>query len=290
MPAALARGGLSSLGHRGLLILRCPAAAVGTTVRTMQTMVPVGTDKIWVEDSGGSGPVLVLLHEGVGDSRMWDPVWADLTSSCRVIRYDVRGFGRSPAATEEFTLVGDLVTVLAHFDLTDAHLAGCSMGGGTALEFALAEPGRVRSLALLCPGIGGYPYPETPELDDACDALAAVGDDEGIIELLLGVWGRAGDDPLVTDLMRSAMRAWEGEEQFELDGEPTCDRLSDVRAPTVLMVGDTDDPSLIASNEEAAQRIPGCGLIRMPGVDHYPTVRAPGLVAETILRQCAAHA
>jgi 3-oxoadipate enol-lactonase len=256
----------------------------------MQTMVPVGSDKIWAEDSGGSGPVLVLLHEGVGDSRMWDPVWADLTSSCRVIRYDVRGFGRSPAATEEFTLVGDLVTVLAHFDLTDAHLAGCSMGGGTALEFALAEPGRVRSLALLCPGIGGYPYPETPELDDACDALAAVGDDEGIIELLLGVWGAAGEDPLVTELMRSAMRAWEGEEQFEGEGEPTFDRLAELRAPTVLMVGDKDDPALIASNEEAAARIPGCELIRMPGVDHYPTVRAPKLVADTILRHLAAHA
>jgi pimeloyl-ACP methyl ester carboxylesterase len=60
--------------------------------------------------------------------------------------------------------------------------------------------------------------------------------------------------------------------------------------PTVLMVGDMDDPGLIASNEQAAQRIPGCELIRMPGVDHYPTVRAPVLVAETILRHCAAHA
>jgi 3-oxoadipate enol-lactonase len=256
----------------------------------MQTMLPVGADKIWAEDSGGSGPVLVLLHEGVGDSRMWDPVWSDLASACRVIRYDVRGFGRSPAATEEFTLLGDLLTVLDHFDVTAAHVTGCSMGGGTALEFALAEPGRMTSLVLLCPAIGGYAYPETPELDAACEALAEAGDDEGIVHLLLEVWGRAGDDPIVADLMRSAMRAWEGEEQFELDGEPTLDRLGEVRAPTVLMVGDVDDASLIASNEEAAQRIPGCELIRMPGVDHYPTVRAPRLVAETILRHVAAHA
>ncbi len=256
----------------------------------MQTMLPVGADKIWAEDSGGSGPVLVLLHEGVGDSRMWDPVWSDLASACRVIRYDVRGFGRSPAATEEFTLLGDLLAVLDHFEVTRAHVTGCSMGGGTALEFALAEPGRVGSLVLLCPAIGGYAYPETPELDAACEALAEAGDDEGIVRLLLEVWGRAGDDPLVTDLMRSAMRAWEGEEQFELDGEPTFDRLGDVRAPTVLLVGDMDDAGLIASNEAAAQRIPGCELVRMPGVDHYPTVRAPGLVAETILRHCAAHA
>jgi 3-oxoadipate enol-lactonase len=254
----------------------------------MHTMLPVGADKIWAEDSGGSGSVVVLLHEGVGDSRMWDPVWSDLTVAHRVIRYDVRGYGRSPAATEEFTLLGDLHVVLDHFDVASSHLVGCSMGGGTALEFALAESDRVQSLVLLCPGIGGYPYPETPELDEACEALAAVGDDEGIIRILLDVWGRAGDDPLVTDLMRSAVRAWEGEEQFEQEGEPAFDRLDGLRVPTILMVGDMDDTALIASNEEAARRIPGCELIVMPGVDHYPTVRAPRLVADTILRQISA--
>jgi 3-oxoadipate enol-lactonase len=256
----------------------------------MHTMLPVGADKIWAEDSGGPGTVLVLLHEGVGDARMWDPVWPDLTSAHRVIRYDVRGFGRSPAATQEFTLLGDLTSVLAHFEVESAHVTGCSMGGGTALEFALAAPSRVKSLVLLCPGIGGYPYPETPELDEACEALAEAGDDEGIVQVLLDVWGRAGDDPLVTDLMRSAMRAWDGEEQFEREGEPTFDRLGELGAPTILMVGDLDDAALILSNEEAARRIPGCELIRMPGVDHYPTVRAPKLVAEAILRHTATHA
>jgi 3-oxoadipate enol-lactonase len=256
----------------------------------MHTMLPVGADKIWAEDSGGPGTVLVLLHEGVGDARMWDPVWPDLTSAHRVIRYDVRGFGRSPAATQEFTLLGDLTAVLAHFEVESAHVTGCSMGGGTALEFALAAPSRVKSLVLLCPGIGGYPYPETPELDEACEALAEAGDDEGIVQVLLDVWGRAGDDPLVTDLMRSAMRAWDGEEQFEREGEPTFDRLGELGAPTILMVGDLDDAALILSNEEAARRIPGCELIRMPGVDHYPTVRAPKLVAEAILRHTATHA
>lgn len=252
-------------------------------------MLPVGADKIWAEDSGGSGPALVLLHEGVGDSRMWDPVWSDLTAAHRVIRYDVRGFGRSPAATEAFTLLGDLRAVLSHFHVAVAHVAGCSMGGGTALEFALAEPDRVKSLVLLCPGIGGYPYPETPELDEACEALAEAGDDQGIIQILLDVWARAGDDALVTDMMRSAMRAWDGEEEFEREGEPTFDRLCELRAPTVITVGDLDDAALIASNEEAAKRIPGCELIRMAGVDHYPTVRAPELVADVIFRHTAAY-
>lgn len=252
-------------------------------------MLPVGADKIWAEDSGGSGPLLVLLHAGVGDSRMWDPVWPDLTAGYRAIRYDVRGYGRSPAPTEEFALLDDLRAVLDYFGVAGVHLVGCSMGGGTALEFALAEPGRVKSLLLLCPGIGGYPYPDTPEIDEACEALAAAGDEEGVLGVLLDVWARSGDDPLVTDLMRSAMRAWEGEEEFERDGEPVFDRLDQLRLPTILMVGDMDDAALVASNEEAARRIPGCELLPMPGVDHYPTIRAPQQVVAAVRQHVSAN-
>lgn len=252
----------------------------------METMLTVGADKIWVEDSGGSKPPLLLLHEGVGDARMWDPLWDQLTASFRAIRYDVRGFGRSPEPTENFTLLADAQSVLDQLDVDSGHVAGCSMGGLTALELVLAQPYRVRTLVLLCPGIGGYPYAEHPELEAQYEAFAAAGDQDGLLRLSLEQWAAAGPDPLVTDMMRSALRAWPGEEQFEQAGEPTYDRLGEIHLPTVLMVGDKDEPGLIASNEAAAARIPGCELIRMPGVDHYPTVREPKLVLDTILRHC----
>jgi 3-oxoadipate enol-lactonase len=90
----------------------------------METTVPVGSDVVWAQDSGGSGPVVVLLHTGVGESRQWDRVWPALTAECRVIRYDVRGYGRSPAATQEYTLAGDPRQVLEHFQVERAHLVG----------------------------------------------------------------------------------------------------------------------------------------------------------------------
>jgi 3-oxoadipate enol-lactonase len=258
-----------------------------TSVGTMQTMVTAGTDKVWAEDSEGSGPVLVLLHEGVADSRMWDPVWADLTATFRVIRYDVRGYGRSPAATEPHSLLGDACTVLDHFGVVSAHMAGCSMGGGTALELALADPDRVRSLVLLCPGISGYDWPDEPEVAAEFRAAEESGDEDAFVELCVRLWGVAGPDPLVTELARSAVRAWASEE-LQQEDQTVFARLGEVAAPTVIMVGDKDRPALIASNEEAARRIPGCELVRIPGADHYPTVRAPKLVTETILRHCAA--
>src|SRR5215469_15431637 len=173
----------------------------------MPTMLTAAADKIWIEDSGGSGPPLLLLHEGVGDARMWDPVWDQLTSSFRAIRYDVRGYGRSPEPTENFTLLADAQLVLDQLGVDSMHVVGCSMGGLTGLELALAQPDRVRTPVLLCPGIGGYPYPEHPELEAQYEALEATGDQDGLLRLCLEEWAAAGPDPLVTDMMRSAMRA-----------------------------------------------------------------------------------
>lgn len=273
------------LGHLSVRTIGVMRSGDGTNVAGMQTMVPAGSDKIWAEESGGAGPVLLLLHEGVADARMWDPIWPALTAACHAIRYDVRGYGRSPAATENYTLLGDALTVLDHFGVGAAHVAGCSMGGGTAIELALTHPHRVTSLVLLCPGIPGYAYPEDPALEARFDEAATAGDTDGLVRLGLEQWGRSGDDPMVTELMRSAMRAWENEEHFQQQGQPVYERLGELRVPVVLMVGDSDNPGLVASNEAAAQRIPGCELIRLPGVDHYPTIRVPLLVTETILRR-----
>ncbi len=249
-------------------------------------MVPVGADKVWAEDSRGSGLVLILLHEGVGDSRMWDPLWPELTERFRAIRYDVRGYGRSPAPTERYVLRDDLHAVLDHFGIAEAHFAGCSMGGATAVDFALGEPDRVRSLVLLSTGISGYEWPQEPEINTRYAALEEAADEDGLVELCLEVWGAAGPDPVVAELARSAVRAW-AYDQFEQEAEPAFDRLGDLRAPAVLLVGDKDNPALIACVEQAAARIPGCELIRMPGVDHYPTIREPRLVLDTIRRHCA---
>ena len=249
-------------------------------------MVDAGTDKIWAEDSGGDGPPLVLLHEHVADSRMWDPMWSQLCDIYRAIRYDARGFGRSPAATQEYSQLLDLLAVLDHFGVDQAHFCGCSGGGGTIVDLALAEPARVRSMVLLAPGISGYPWPDEPELDAEFEALAAAGDEDGVADLCVRVWGAAGPDPFVTELARSAARALPSQERFQRGDAPAFDRLDEIGAPSVIMVGTADQPALIECSEQAAARIPGCTLIRVPGVDHYPTVRNPDLVFDTIRSHC----
>ena len=160
-------------------------------------MVAVDGGEVWADDSGGGGPPVVLLHPGVGDSRIWAPVLPALTVSWRVIRYDARGFGRSPAPTVKFSLLADLITVLGYFGLDRVAIVGCSQGGGSALGLAVEHPARVSALVLLCPGIPGYRWPE--EHDDELEAeygrALEAGDGEALAGLMQRVWAAAGPLP-----------------------------------------------------------------------------------------------
>src|ERR1700749_1050870 len=116
------------------------------------TMIDVDGGTVWADDSGGDGRPLVLLHPGVGDSRIWDPVLPPLAEKYRVIRYDARGFGQSPAPTVSHSLLRDLIAVLDHYRIERTAIVGCSQGGTSALGLALEQPDRVSALVLLCPG------------------------------------------------------------------------------------------------------------------------------------------
>ncbi|MFZ0159648.1 MAG: alpha/beta fold hydrolase [Kineosporiaceae bacterium] len=249
-------------------------------------MIEVGRDRLWAEDSGGDGPPLVLLHPGIADLRVWDQVWGPLTETHRVIRYDVRGYGGSPAATEPYGWVEDLRAVLDHHGLASAHLVGNSNGGATALAMAVEEPARVRSLVLLAAGISGYPWPEEPELDQRYDALLRAGDGDGLIELMLELWCASGQEPVVRELVTAATVAETSGNTHWHELAPVWDRLGELTVPTVVMIGDRDPASMIEANKAAAERIPGARLVELAGVDHLPQLRVPELVVETVRAHC----
>jgi 3-oxoadipate enol-lactonase len=250
------------------------------------TMINVDGGVVWADDSGGDGPPLALLHPGVGDSRIWDPVLPALAQRYRVIRYDARGFGQSPAPTANFSLLPDLVAVLDHYDIGRAAIVGCSQGGGTALGLALAQPQRVPGLVLLCPGIPGIPLDDDSDegavLGAEWERAEAAGDADALASVIQRVWGRAGATPEAMEQFRSSARAVLATGDLEQEDPPVFDRLGEIAVPTSLLVGDADFPPLIEADKAAAARIPGCELILVPGMDHLPPLRDPDLVLQTI--------
>jgi pimeloyl-ACP methyl ester carboxylesterase len=248
-----------------------------------ETMIKVGADEVWSDDSGGDRPPLVLIHPGVGDSRIWDGLMPALTATHRVIRYDARGFGRSPAPTEPFVLFDDLLAVLAHYGLDRVAVVGCSQGGDCAIALAVTQPARVSALVLLCPGITGYEIPDDPEVSARFEAAEAP---DALADVILDLWGRAGRTDEVVEQARSAARAWIAGDGKDQDGPAVFDRLGEITVPVSLLVGDLDMPWLLDCNRQAAQRIPGVTFIEVPGVDHFPPLRIPdqvlALIRETV--------
>ena len=246
-----------------------------------ETMIAVDGGEVWADDSGGDLPPLVLVHPGAGDSRIWEPILPELTRDYRVIRHDDRGYGRSPAPTAKFTLLTDLIAVLDHFGLDRVPLVGCSQGGGSVLGLAVAQPSRVSALVLLCPGIPGFERPDDPEVGAAFEQAWHQGA-EALAAVIRRLWGAAGTTPEVEELSLSAARAALAGEEFEEEDPPIFDRLGEIRVPASLMVGDLDQPWLIESNRQAVDRIDGCTLTEVPGLDHYPPLRVPELVLQQI--------
>lgn len=236
----------------------------------------------------GDGAPLVLVHAGIADGRMWDGQMPAFARHHRVIRYDMRGFGGSAMVEGPYSHHDDLRAFLDFLGVERASFVGCSMGGQTVLDFAPGNPEKVAALVLVAPSVSGFELEdEQPpeEWDDLVSAYAA-GDLERVSDLEVRIWvdgphqGSDAVDPAVRDLVREmdliALRneaSGLGEER--LSGRPAAERLAEVRAPTLVVVGDGDRPRILAVADLLEDGIAGAWKIVMPGVAHLPNMECP---------------
>ena len=200
----------------------------------------------------------------------------------RVIRYDTRGYGRSPAPAAPFSQLADLRAVLGHCGVTDVLAVGYSGGGGTAIGLALADPGRVRRLLLLAPGVQDYPWPQDDPYMMKFGELFAAGDRDAVAALGMRTWAAASADQAAQAQVRRATDAFFRLGDHEQPDPPAYDRLHQIQVPTAVVIGDRDYPMVIRCAEDIAARIPGCHRISAPGADHMLPLRVPGQLAELI--------
>lgn len=248
----------------------------------MSVLVPVPGGQVRAWDSGGDGPAVILLHSGWGDSAIWEPMVGRLPARYRVIRYDQRGYGRSPAPEAPYGQLDDLVAVLDWCGVDEALLVGYSGGGGPAAGLALASPGRVRGLMLLAPGVQDYPWPPDDPYGAEFGALFAAGDRVGLAGLGLRTWAAAGADEAVRAQVGGAAGAFFRLGEFEQPDPPVYDRLGQIRVPAVMVVGSRDYPMVTDSATAIAARIPGCRTVTAPGADHMLPLRIPDQLARLI--------
>jgi 3-oxoadipate enol-lactonase len=252
----------------------------------MQLTIPVPGGVLAADDTGGDGPPLVLLHAGWTDRSSWAGVASRLAGQYRIISYDARGYGASPPPQAPFSQLGDLVAVLDQVGVPQAALIGHSGGGGTALGLAVNHPERVSELVLLAPGVPDYPWPMDDPYNTEFMALATTGDRAGLADLGVRTWAVADPgDAMARAQIEGAVAAMFAQVGYEQPDPPAYDRLADITAPAVVVVGDLEYPMVARCADSVADRIAGCRRITAPGADHLIPLRAPDLVADVITEQ-----
>jgi 3-oxoadipate enol-lactonase len=236
----------------------------------------------------GEGPDLVLVHAGVADLRMWDPLVALLADRFRIVRYDMRGFGASTSEPGPFSPSGDLSGLLDELGIERAIVVGASFGGLVALEFAATDPQRVSRLVVLDAPLPGHEWSERFSAFVAAeDAALAAEDLDEAVRLNVDLWA-ADSEPavrsLVAEMQERAFRIQMAveTEAIELD-PPASERLAAVDMPVAVAYGERDVEDFVAMAKRLATELPAATLHPIAGAGHLPALERPDAVAELIL-------
>lgn len=240
----------------------------------------------------GDGHPLIMIHAGIANLHYWDDQWKPFARAFRVVCYDIRGYGKSIMPPGPFNVRDDLHGLMGHLGIDHAYLMGASIGGGLIIDFALEHPEMVDALIPVVSGLSGGPPPteeemqQFQEIERAMAAAREAGNLDQVDEIMARLWvdgpNRTPEqvDPAVRRRVLQMLRENRAAESAE-EGKavrldpPARGRLSDITAPTLVVVGDADLPGVIVDCNILAREIPGARKAVMHGVAHAPNMERP---------------
>ncbi len=266
-------------------------------IKTTTGYFDLGDGQLYYE-TAGQGTPLILAHAAFLDSRMFDAIWERLAEHFRVIRLDMRGFGKSSPVTGPLCRRDDLDRLLTALDVTQAHLVGCSLSGTVGLDLAFEQPHRFQSLTLVGSTPGGFQLQgEPPRYLMEMVAAAQSGNIDRASELQIRIYldgEHREEDQVDPTLRKNAMemnRIPVAQNTFftadmqpvrPLD-PPAITRLESVICPTWVVAGALDHSEILRAADEMAGRIPSARKTIIASSGHVPTYEQPELFVILLL-------
>jgi pimeloyl-ACP methyl ester carboxylesterase len=236
----------------------------------------------------GAGHPLIMIHAGIANMHYWDDQWEPFSRAYRVVRYDIRGYGKSIMPSGPYNARDDLFALMRFLGIDHAYLMGASIGGGIVIDFALEHPAMVDALIPVVSGLSGGPPPSEDELrqwkeiETAMDAAREAGNPDLIDEMIARIWvdGPSRMPEQVDPAVRARVlhmlrdnRAAEGADDTPVRLDPPArGRLGDIHVPTLAIAGDADVPEIMVSTDLIVAGIPGARKVVMHDVAHAPNM------------------
>lgn len=237
--------------------------------------------------AAGEGPALLFIHAGVADSRMWSEQM-DLPGH-RSIVFDQRGYGETKWVPGPYANRTDALAVLDHLDVGEAVVVGCSNGAEAAMQLAIVAPNRVSGLVLVGAAPNGWEpdggWGDEPFWEEIVAAYKA-GDFESVVDYEARLW-LAGPSRSLEDVDPAAValfkemdlvpQSTESERSEHVQSlEPaTNERLDEIEAPTLVIVGEHDLPQLIEAASYLAGRLSDRDPVVLADTAHLPSWERP---------------
>jgi len=244
------------------------------------SFVEVENGRLYYEECGSGPQTVVLLHDGGAHSAVWDDVWPAFCKHFHTIRYDRRGYGRSPEATTWYFEVEDLAVLLRHLKVAHAAVVGSSHGGSVSIDFTLQYPQMVQQLVLVGAVVSGLPYSDhflnrgmqnsKPfEKNDVDAGLANWANDKYLIAP-----GHDAARKHLLELLKSNPHDMTHND-YARSTQPALPRLSEIRVPTLILTGDADIPDVHAHAGAIEAGIHGSHRVVLSDAGHLMYLEKP---------------
>jgi 3-oxoadipate enol-lactonase len=242
----------------------------------------INNAQIYYEDFG-KGDCIILIHGFATDTRIWDMQFSVFAQQFRVVRYDLRGFGKSDLPDGQYSTLDDLRVMMDQLDIEKACVIGTSLGGSLAVEFALTCPDRTTGLVLAGSTLRGYPYSDDYVKEflyyrkiarrEGIAVAQAESRSNPLLQSLV-------DKPPVFESVKTMIRDYSGYHWVTHDPHrvfhpPAIKRLSEITCPVQIIVGQHDIPDTQGVADRLIREIGHAQSTVLPNVGHIVNMEAP---------------
>lgn len=243
----------------------------------------------------GTGENIVLIHDGMIHSVIWDEQFHLFAKTNRVIRYDRRGYGKSPNPQSAYSNIEDLNQIFTQLNVDKAVLFGMSAGGALTIDFALKYPDKVKALVLMGAIVSGFDY--TSHMFNRGGHLTVDININTDPQKYLKYW--ASQDPYevypentkarekISKILESNPQNVLGTEKYRY--QIASDRaalkfLSEIKVPTLVLVGEFDIPDVHAHAGAISAGIPNSKREVIPNAGHLIPIEQPEIFNERVTK------